>query len=196
MLQGLRWLKTRLSHVKETTWHFRLAKEIWGSKNLQQSKACTYYWFKLPVAAIVLSILMVVLVVISVISSFLGFIPVWIQEERAKEQGVNQQFAYPYKHLPSGRRLPFAIWEIVVLGAIGYGLYYSFFVNPEVGMLLAEAALDLFKLAAIALGILLAIGVLTYLLWRAWKTGSIAQGRANLKAAWDRTCPPLVVEKE
>ena len=49
MFKMLKRIKHSLSHISESSWHWRMTYEWWGSK--ARGKACAYYWVKVPGAA-------------------------------------------------------------------------------------------------------------------------------------------------
>ena len=72
---------------------------MWGKK--VQGKACSYYWYKLPLALLAYGISILIIGVGGIIGFFLGFFL------NLDEEGTNDMF-HPYKVLPNGRKIPVA----------------------------------------------------------------------------------------
>lgn len=177
-------LKYKLSHVSARSWHYRFVKSFWGPR--AAGKACTYYWIKLPSTFLVAGLALIILLFLTIVVGFFGFVLDLKKEDK--------ELFYPYKTLPSGRKVPVAPWEIV--GGIGvlYALYYLAFVDRSLGMLVGLAVLALFILA-----------VLSFVLIKIWQSETLratrlatrtnlSQARDGVSQAWDTLCPPLIVE--
>jgi len=201
MFRFLNWTKRHFSHVRASSWHYQVAKEIWGANRLQRSKACSYYWFKLPLAVLVFLVkvvfLVVVILAVSAFVLFWGYIPTIVQEHYAKRQGIDTQLVYPYKRLPNGKRIPVALWELTLLGVILYTLYYWVVIDPETGGLVLSALVYMVLTIAWWTGfVVLPLAAIGFVLVKGWKYPLIIKAREDVKAAWDKVCPPLTVETD
>jgi hypothetical protein len=121
-------------------------------------------------------------------TSFFGFIPGYIgnesQQKTIPHYRGNKQFSYGYKKLPTARSVKVAPWEIAsALGAI-WLIYYCSAVNTHLGIKILEG-----------LGALIVVSGIIYAISGGWKQPVIKQARSNIRAAWDRACPQLVVEQ-
>ncbi len=174
------WLKNRLSHINSNDWHFQAVEFIWNDK--ARGKACTYYWFKLPVSLIVFAVLCVLMVVICTIVPFFGFIPTFFPTKNEAMLRESNEHTYPYKRLPNGWKMPVAPWELAAAAGALAGIYYLAFIDQGLGAILGLIVLALAVFVAIIYGIS-----------RSWSNPLIAGARANVKAAWDKTCPELEV---
>jgi hypothetical protein len=203
----LSMVKYHLSHVSASSLHYRLVESFW-KRRAASSKACSYYWFKLPTSLLAAGFLvligaLVVLVgiLIGVLMVFCGFWPTvgmnedkWpaptFFDKRARE--VRERMSYGYKRLYNGREIPVAPWQLVAGASVLYGLYFSFVTHGStVGNSIAN---DVLPIVLLALGAIMILGVFFFCVSRTWKLGVARQARANVRAAWDRACPQLVVE--
>jgi len=183
------WLKHRLSHPKENSLHFQATKTFWS--NNTYGKACTYYWFKLPTALLLWTVACIFLFVGSVIGAFFGFVSSLFEpgEERLRWYHKTQWF-YPYKTLPSGRRIPVAPWEIAVIVAVCYAIYYLALVDQGAG----KVSLLVLVGVAVFCSIVFAIS-------KSWRHPLLVGTRSGVsrswnmaRAAWNKVCPELEVE--
>lgn len=187
MLTLLSNVKNKLSHVKETTWHYKAVKSVWGWNT--GGKACTYYWFKLPSSFVVLGALMVLGAIITVISWFFGQTPTWIKPTDPELEYYHKSSSYlfyPHGATSKGKRRHILPWWFGAAGGVILGIYYLAVMQPAIGLIVAVVALAV-----------LILGGAIYLLANNWDSPGLTNARANLKAAWDKACPPLeVVEEE
>lgn len=169
-------LKEYLRHVRTSSWHYRLAKEVWGERRIRRSKACTYYWFQVPLAMLATVVVFAIVTVIWTISLFCGFVPTEFQSHHAERQGIKGDWAYDYKHLPNGTRFFIAPWEMVLIGLVVWTLWTFLQTDPEtIGWVRMTIG-----------GLLLLIAFITI----------IVKSRSKIATAWNHVCPPLVVEPD
>lgn len=183
MLDAVRILKGRLSHVRESSWHFRATKEIWGTR-AYLGKACGHYWFRFPLALLALGGLSLILVAICAGATIAGFVPGFLKPRDPSLYYIEEskELFYPYKTLPNGKHIPVAPWEVLLALGILAITYYLVFVNPEMGALWAKT------LAAVILGCLFVLLVL--------KSSAPRLTARLVGAFWNNVCPPLVVLNE
>lgn len=190
MFRPLSWLKYRLSHVKKSSWHYSIVEDLWGKHiTFAGSKTCVYYWWWLPLSLVLYLALWTLLAVIVFISVFVGRIPTFFKTENEEMTIYSGDFTYPYKRLPSGKRIPIALWEIALVGAVVFGIYYSFAINPMVAQILGV-------IIGAILGGIIALALIVFVITKGWSFRPIARARARVKYAWDRACPLLVVEED
>lgn len=175
-------LKARLSHIKPTSWHYRAVTEIWGAQRLLNSKACAYWWVKLPTSLLVYAMMSVLLGIIWGVGWFAGYHPNFHDGPRPN---------YPYKERPDGTRVRFAPYQIAIPFAILGMLYYLVVYNPMLGMILLSIGLWAIGTATvIALIVLVLVG-----LYRIWTSAPTLGIRETLATLWDKACPILVVDE-
>lgn len=186
MLNPLSWLKHRLSHVRESSWHFQLVKEIWKA-GAYDSKACSYYWFKIPSSLLLLCLGILIMGLIIIVAGFLGFVPTVFETKsplmRSRKDGV----FYPYKTLPSSKRLPIAPWEIAAMIVVLYGIYDLAVIDQQLGFWVMSVGMSLTALAMVV-----------YLIYKIWRLSFFVnlRSKAGFSASqtWDGVCPKLVVD--
>jgi len=186
MFKLLEQLKHRLSHVRAGSWHWKATKRIFES--YAYGKACTYYWFKLPLSLLALLIITVVWVVISALG-VLYVVLGWICGFRlgGKVFDTNHSVLeslnyYDYKERPDGTKARFAPWEIILIPVLIWLVWFLAFVRSDIGKI------TLYMLVGILSG-----SLIVYFITASWKLPLIVQARANVRAAWDKICPVLVV---
>ncbi len=192
-------LKYNLSYIKPSTWHYRLVKELFGEYHASKSKACTYYWLKLPSSLLVLGFLAVVVSILAVFTAVFGWLLGWdpmfrdpkegewdpYQAEKAEfkrthlgEYRVRYLF-YPYKRTRKGGYKKFAPWEILglvlLLGGVSYGVYFLAFVwtdwlDAKVWTIVGMATLG----AAL-------LGVLTFWILKGRKSSKVERNQISKK---------------
>ncbi len=169
-------LKRYLSEIDASTWHYRITESVWGERRLRRGKACTYYWFRLPLA--ILAAILVFAVIIpsgAVVGYFLGF------RIRLKDDGSKELFCR-YKRNSRGQRVLFAPWEASMVGAAIVAIYYLAFLNHGLGVLILMIALGIAALA-------LVLGTILY----SWNHPIARRARWSIADAWDQVCPNLVI---
>jgi hypothetical protein len=192
MLKFLDPLKYRLSHISAKSLVWRAVKYIFGRK--AKGKACTFYWFKLPVSLLALAGLMLLYAIVYPLTYFCRTLAVtcmWLFGRNyngrffSENAGTTKDYNYnDYKERSDGSKFRFAPWEIALVLVAGVMIWLFGFVNPRAGLGIVLWA----TVVAAVIGLM-------YLLSAAWKSGPIARARAAVKAAYDRACPPLVVEE-
>lgn len=187
------WLKNYLSHVRETSWHYRFVEGLWGRNT--QGKACTYYWFKLPSTFVAYILIMVILGLVSFFSWCVGYIPTWFDTKdeylTSWKNGVysryySEQSFYPYGYTTKGKKRHIFPWQLITLAAIGGVIYWLGFADRSLGL-----AVVVFS--GMVLGLIVIVGLLAFLITKGWRTKAARNAGSGLKAAWDKVCPPLVV---
>jgi hypothetical protein len=189
MIRTLTAVKDRLSHINARSWHWKVTKEVFGKK--AQGKACTYYWFKVPLSMLGLAVLAIFIALRCVCRVF--FIAImWVLGYRFNERIFDLEadtmlrINYDdYKERPDGSKSRFAPWEILLVPLLAWLVWLLVVVYPSAG----KVALVI--LLGIATGV-----ILIYFITAASKYPPIVRARAAVNAAWDRVCPPLVVEGE
>jgi hypothetical protein len=187
-MRFLKRVKTHLSIISANAWHYQLTAALWNPKRINQSKACSYYWFKLPlslmllpVAGIAILVLVLLVAAIAIVGWFFGFIPTFVGDQEEAKQ-YDDQGHWPYKTWPSGKRRRVLPSEIVGAMVGVYGVYYISFVHREIGLVVG-----------IVLVGLIVLGGFLYLISSGWDSAPIQHQRSQVKAAWDKVCPPLTV---
>jgi hypothetical protein len=198
-------VKDRLSHVDADALHYQLTEWIWKSK-AQNSKACSYYWLKLPSSLLIGGCIAIGGALVLVFMLFLwgafffcGFwlsvfnsekkhpTPAYYNSSRAR---MDNRATYGYKRLYTNKSVRLAPWEIAALLGVFYGLYYSFALHTN-----TIGVHYVLPITGVVLACLMALGVAFYFFASGWKLPRVQEARRSIKAAWDRACPPLVVEK-
>lgn len=185
-------LKDRLSRVNPKSWHYKMVDDVWGTK--AAGKACTYYWFKLPLAALAFALFVIITFVGSIGGLIFGYLPTMVPAPKNPVTGFQEvpygtgTFFYPYKTLPNGRKMPLAVWEVILLAGVGFVLYYLGFMDQELGLTILIWVLSIAIGAAVVFGVIFAVSA-------SWKNPLIARARSNLVATWNKVCPELVIEK-
>jgi hypothetical protein len=180
-------IKAHFSTVSTNAWHYRVTTAVWKPQRINGSKACSYYWFKLPTSilaiplALVATVFMVILAgVILVGGWFTGNIPTFMGGAESVERPENG--FYPYKTWPSGKRMRVLPWEVVAPIVLLGGIYYCSFDKPDIGKVVG----------LVVVGLLLLSGIL-YAISSNWKSSAIQYQRGKVKSAWDKVCPQLTV---
>jgi len=178
-------LKNRFSHVSADSWHWELTETFLGEK--AQGKACTYYWFKLPLALTLYAITVICAVlqfacraVFIAMAWFLGF------RFRGKVFGdvTDDRNYQKYKVRRDGSKSRFAPWELILIPISAWWFWLAAIVYPDVG-----------KAMLLALVIATILTVLIYFVTKGWKYPPIVKARASVDTVWAKACPPLVIEK-
>lgn len=185
-------LKYNLSHIRDSDLHYRLVKTVWGSLALGHS--CTYYWIKLPISLLLWAIgggfVGVILLLITIALGFCGFVVTLFPSTAPELKGYTTRthLAYPYGTLPNGKKLPVVPWQIALVLAALWALYYLVFQDPALGLIVESSVL----MGAIGL----AIGATAvFFLTKGIKSEPIQQARKDFAGVFDRICPPLVIAK-
>lgn len=189
MFTFLRLAKNYLSHVQNKSWHYRLVEWIWDEKRLTSSKACTYYWIKLPASFCVAGFLALAAIVWYLVGGICGFVPAFVPSSNPEMLYQKGEIMYPYKRFPNGWKMPLAPWEIALIAVGFYSFYYSVYYT-----FVFDFWPGLWLVIGVALLSLLMFGI--YVLTKSWKTGPFVKARLMVKEAWDRVCPPLVIEHD
>lgn len=181
MVNPFSWLKYRLSHVRENSWHFQAARGIWEHR--AYGKACTYYWFKLPSALFLWFVMCFFFVLVCVVGAFFGFVPTLFPASEEMRHHQRSGAFYPYKTLPNGKRFRVAPWEIVAGICFIFVVYYLAMVDQALGLWVGEALLAF-----------IAFCVFIFVISKGWVSPPIRNARLSLKAALSGVCPDLEVE--
>lgn len=189
------WLKNYLSHIRETSWHYKLVHGIWGKYT--SGKACTYYWLKFPSS--VLAYIGIAVLVASMATFVFGggwffgyvstvfktedpFLKNWLDTH--KDSGGHEPGWYPYRYTSKGKkRHIFFPWQAALGGIFLALVYYLGFVNQTAGLVVG-----------LAFAIVFVLGVIGFVASKGWKTSGFRSARSVVNSAWDKTCPPLIVE--
>lgn len=192
IFRPLFWLKNYLSHVRETSWHYRFVYDLWGRNT--QGKACTYYWFKLPSTFIVTVFVFTLVGFFSLLAWCFGFVPTWFETEdpflkrymldRTEYRG--EPSFYPYGYTSKGKKRHIYPWQLILIAGVVALVYYLAFVNTTFGVILGILLGGL-------LGGCVLLGITVFLIVQGWKTKAAKRAGSKLKVAWDKVCPPLIV---
>lgn len=186
--------KYRMSHIDDRNPLYRISTSIWDTRDVDNGKTCVFYWFKFPGAIFSWCFLCTYYALALVIGPFFGCFPAFIPTKDPDLVDYKYYHTtrlacfYPYKRLPwNGKHMAVAPWEIigvlVVIGLVLSLLYSLIFVYPLVGMLMGGLVLACFVLCGIL-----------FVLSKNWTNPAISVPRRNLVYAWNKACPPLVVE--
>lgn len=182
-------LKYSLSHINSKTWHWRLTKRVFGRK--ASGKACTYYWFKLPLSILGLACL-IILIPLRYLCRVIVISHKWFWGYRFNEKmfDLDESVFESYNYMDYKQRLDYtsfkiAPWEIAMIPFFVLLVLYLIFIDPDLGK----------DLSVVVLVCILILGIF-YVGTRSWKLKPIVNARTAVKNAWDRVCPPLVVEEE
>jgi hypothetical protein len=187
MMKMLIKVKDRLSHVSADSWHWKITKEIFGSK--AHGKTCTYYWFKVPLSMLALTALVIITflyhtcrIITVVVMWFFG--RTFNANISNLDMGVTEGYNYTdYKEHRDGSRYRIAPWEIALFPVLAWLVWFLAVVHPQAG-----------KIALLVVAAVVTVMVLIYLISVTWKFVPIARARAEVKAAWDKVCPPLYID--
>lgn len=173
-------LRHDLTHVKTSAWHYRVVRQ-WGTPS---EKACAYYWWDIPTSLFLYGMSYALLLLVWTSGWFFGFMPAFIRPKNDEATHLlGSKLIYPYKRNSRGERYRFAPWELALaLVALAF-LYYLIWVDPQMGTTVGLAAATLLVLGALG--------------WAVRKfTRVVVRAREAARVAWDRVCPPLVIERE
>lgn len=189
MTNPFSWLKNHLSHVKSTSWHFKVVEWTWGKKTY--GNACAYYWVKLPLALLLPPFLFVIVVVIiGGISLFFGRIITYFEpKDETRKILVRGDPWYGYKETPNGNNFLVAPWEVVTVLTVLYGLYYLAVVDQELGK-------NIVLWVGVVVAIIAAIVTIGFAIWKLFHSQITSIAFSSLGDTWDNVCPPLVVDEE
>ena len=171
----LKWLKRRLSRVREDSWHYRLTAQLWDNdeKKLSRSKACTYYWVKLPSTMIAASLFFgAIFILVMPLGWIAGFRPVIDEHD----------LFLPYKTTKSGKKRLVAPWQVLLVGLALGSLYYLALINQSAGMIALVVSVGIVMIALLAV-LLWKLFASRYARWFYHKTGYL----------WGYFCPQLTV---
>ncbi len=189
------WAKNYLSHVRETSWHYKLVKSVWGQK-APEGKACSYYWLKLPSSLLALAGLFLFVVIFGTLviggGWFFGFIPTIFKTEDPYLKSYladhyREPSWYPYGYTSKGKKRHIFPWQVALVGIFFALSYYLGFENQTAGAVVGIST-------GSVVGGFLVLGVFIFLISKSWKTPALVSARKSVKSAWDKACPPLVVE--
>ena len=181
----LNTLKFRLSHISSDSWSWRLVRWAFGD-SVAEGKACTFYWFKLPGAVLWLVIVSLYEVVLHwAVRAFWKFLA-WFFGYQFKGKVFDYSIKLlgsrnyrDYKEQADGNYKETAPWQI----AFGLFAFYLIFVNPSAGLR--------------TLGLIAFIAAILIVVWFSdggYKSPAIKNAKRQVKNAWDKVCPPLVVQ--
>lgn len=172
-------LRRDLTHVKTSAWHYRVVRQ-WGTPS---EKACAYYWWDIPTSLFLYGVSYAILLLLWTSGWFFGFMPAFIRPKNYEATHLlGSKLIYPYKMNDRGERYRFAPWEMAFALAALACLYYLILVDPQMGTIVGLAAATLLVLGALGLAV--------------WKvTKAMVRVRTAARVAWDRVCPPLVIEE-
>lgn len=183
----LSWLKYWLSHIDDTTWHYQFTHSIWG--NNTPGKACYYYWGKLPLTLIAWIVILVLGFILAVGGWFCGYVLTDFKTTDPfllSNKGENDLF-YPYRYTSKGKLRRIMPWQVAIVAVFGALVYYLSVLNPEVGIRIGVVALVVAVLVTV-------VGGLIFLISSNWNSPIVSSARSNVVAAWNRSCPEMVVE--
>ncbi len=172
MLAAIKRFKDHLSHVDPRSWHFQVVNIIWEKRDLLNTKACTYYWLKLPIALVWAGIVCVLAGLFYSVGWFFGFQPVEATFNRTlREESFYRSDTYlPYKTDHNGDKKRIAPWEVVISFIVLFVLAYHVLAYSSTFFWLVILAIKVFG----GLAALVGIGYFV---------------RKN----WDNVCPTLVI---
>ncbi len=183
-MNPISWLKYHLSHIKEESWHFQITKTVWGI-NAYTGHACTYVWLRLFPALFMMGIMFSFVLAICVFLAFFGFVFTLFEPKSDSTERYRDNFVYPHRMLPNGKKIPIAPWQIAVIGLV---LYF--------GIQKTDVAITAVIYTAVAIATVLAVGVIGYIIVKSWNTPILTAGRNIISSSWDKVCPTLVVERK
>lgn len=188
MLSLLSRAKDSLSHVRTSTWHYKAVREIWGWR-ANEGKACTYYWFKLPLSLLAFLVIAAICALITIFAWFVGRTPTWFKTEdpelRWYKKYKNEMF-YPYGYTSKGKRRRVMPWWLGLVTLFAGLVYYLAIVNPVLGLI------TIYVMGSVIGGVLF-LALLVFGITKNWNNPGVANARAKVRAAWDKACPPLVI---
>src|SRR4030065_1364841 len=170
MFKILVTLKDKLSHINAKTWHYQATLLIFGKK--AEGKACTYYWFKLPLSLIVLLIVAIIAVfflsirgLIILLAWFFGYR--FRGEFLDMDNGVTSSWSYTdYKERKNGSSYKIAPWELLIFPFAVWLVWLLAIVHPNIGITIL-----------IGLGVLTAVTILIYFFTASLKFPLVVQAR-------------------
>lgn len=182
-------VKNSLIHVREDSWHYRLAQFAYFGRNsrVKTPKACSYWWGRvLPgiLGLIFLAPFLYIVVgvcagAIYVLLKFFGYTPDFTGKNPSKDA------CYKYKYSPRKKRyVRFAPWEVVGITSVVAGIVYLAAFNQNLGLSVGKYALFV-----IFGGV--ALFAVFFVFSKGWR--KYAQGRFS--AWWNKVCPDLVVDR-
>ncbi len=186
-----------MSHISDTQLHYKIIKPWY---TIDKTKACSYWWFKLPTSLLGWAVLGVLAAFFCLVGLFIGYVPAYFGSAQQKEHLAHGDLFLEYKELPGGYRVRFAPWELILMALFVWGCFalvidqrlfggISYVSGGFVSLLpdLISALLILVLATAIFAFVVLS----AYKIWglRIWRRGC-----SLLVAKWDALCPTLVVE--
>lgn len=191
-------LQYRLSHVKKTSWHWRIAEDFLGED--AQGKACTYYCLKLPFTLFAWTIRLMVLAVFLPINWFFGRRPrIHHPKEGYQPPETTWWYVYPYKTSRKGTKYLLAPWEIALALFVVGGVVGQLFFGLNFFGTLAKFGQAIGFPIGVGLGLFL-LWLLVMGLWYCFRYGLPSLWRLFWRGfMWPfkllgQKCPPLVVE--
>lgn len=182
-------LKYNLSHIPQDSLRWQLVTKALG-KRRAKGKACNFYWFKLPASIIWLFLVTLYNISLRVLSRALTVGAAWFAgydfEEPFFDFSIDTLGDHyrEYKQRADGSYRPFAPYQIVLPLLTAWLLYYLIFTNPSLGITVAlwtsRAAIFVLTIFLIALGS---------------KNPDVKKAKMRAKAAWNKACPTLEVQK-
>jgi hypothetical protein len=182
-------IKSRLAHVRETSWRYKIVTGIWARDSYldkpfkpNRTKACSFYWFYLPTSllawalwGIAMTVFFIAMIPITIFMWCIGYKPNFIEPSNSPERSGDTEW-HPIKTVKEGdffykdsKAFP---WGWFVFPIIGASLLYFF---PKFSIIFLLIVLGM----ATVIGIFAGIGYLVT--------------RRSFKEQWNRICPKLEV---
>ncbi len=194
------WLKNYLSHIRKTSWHYKLVHGIWGSKT--SGKACTYYWLKLPSSALAYMGLIILVIVFGIFvlggGWFFGYVATTFKTEDPflknwlethKDSLGHEPGWYPYRYTSKGKKRHVLPWQVVLtLGSV-VAIWYFGVQNQNAGIITGIVV-------GITVSGVLFLAAIVFLISKSWRMSVVRSVGSAINSAWDKACPPLIVEPE
>ena len=174
-IMSIKTFKRRLATVDSHSWHYQITETVFNASSLRRSKACAYFWFRVPMAVFIVAV-----------GWFFGYYP----HHDSKRKGIfgdckelpasSARVRQPKRHQ---RVSPVEVMLGLVLLVVAY---YLTFVNGDLGLKVFAGLIA----AAIVLGLLYWLTKVRFFAFLGRAMGMTAETAGDL---YDHACPPLHV---
>lgn len=192
MFKFFKRVKNSLSHVKEGSWHYKIAqfRFFGGYKPVNTKKACSYWWGRVTLGIFVLifiaPIFYILAGVVYVLYKFFGYTPDLNNEGAWNEKYRRNDLCYKYKYSHRKKRyVRFAPWEVFGAVLMLAGVVYLAVFNQDLGLEVGKYALF------VALGSLV-LFVVFLVFFRGWRKYL----KSRVSTLYNKVCPDLVIKRK